>query len=406
MKAKRWAGVLFCFLIWSLWVGPAAGAEKKSDCVVCHEKITAGIVQQFATSKMAASLDCENCHGSDHKSMEDPERAKLPAPELCGGCHESQFKQYSDGKHALAWVAMEAMPTTGFMPHPYIEGLKGCGGCHRIGLRKVKSDQAYRYGMACTSCHTRHKFSKAEARSPEACHMCHMGFDHPQYEMWASSKHGTVYATDPTSGRAPTCQTCHMGEGNHRVMTAWGFLALRLPEPDSEWMGYRTTILKGLQVLDPKGNPTPRLEVVKAGKVCRLSMEEWQEERNSMQETCWKCHSRRFVRTNLKSADDMIKEADRLMAQGINLVAGLYEEGLIQPQPGKIPYPDVLTFYDTMTPIEQKLYVMFLEHRMRTFQGAFHNNPDYVTWYGLGELKKDIVDMTQEAKEMRAGKKK
>ena len=406
MKAKRWTGILFCFLIWSLLVGSATGAEKKSDCVVCHEKFTGRIVQEYATSRMSASLDCQGCHGSDHNSMEDPERAKLPTPELCGGCHETQFKQYSDGKHALAWMAMEAMPITGFMPHPYIEGQKGCGGCHRIGLRPVKSDQAYRYGAACISCHTRHKFSKAEAQSPRACRMCHMGFDHPQYEMWTSSKHGTIYATDPMSGRAPTCQTCHMGEGNHRVMTAWGFLALRLPEPDSEWMGYRTTILKGLQVLDPKGNPTPRFDVVKAGQVCRLSMEEWLAERNSMLGTCWKCHSKRFARTNLKNADGMIKEADRLMAQGINLVAGLYEEGIIQPQPGKIPYPDMLTFYETMTPIEQKLYIMFLEHRGRTFQGAFHNNPDYVTWYGLAELKKDIVDMTREAQEMRAGKKK
>jgi hypothetical protein len=292
------------------------------------------------------------------------------------------------------------------MPHPYIEGLKGCGGCHRIGLRPAKSGQAYRYGMACISCHTRHKFSTAEAQSPEACRMCHMGFDHPQYEMWISSKHGTIYATDPTSKRAPTCQTCHMEAGNHRVMTAWGFLALRLPEPDAEWMGYRTTILKGLQVLDPKGNPTPRLEVVKAGKVARLSMEEWQKERNAMLATCGRCHSSRFARQNLENGDAMIKEADRLMAQGINLVAALYEEGIIQPQPGKLPYPDLLTFYEAMTPIEQRLYVMFLEHRMRTFQGAFHINPDYVTWYGLAELKKDVVDMTKEAQLMRAEKKK
>jgi predicted CXXCH cytochrome family protein len=406
MKAKRWKRVLFCFVIWSLLVGPAIGAEKKSDCVVCHEKVTARIVQEYATSKMSASVDCQGCHGSAHNSTKNPELAQLPTPDLCGGCHETQFKQYSDGKHALAWVAMEAMPTTGFMPHPFIEGLKGCGGCHRIGLRPSKGEQAYRYGMPCISCHTRHEFSSAEAQSPEACRMCHMGFDHPQYEMWASSKHGAIFATDPASKRAPTCQTCHMEEGNHRVMTAWGFLALRLPEPDAEWMGYRTTILKGLQVLDPKGNPTPRLEVVKAGKVARLSMEEWQKERNRMLTTCLRCHGTRFARMNLENGDAMIKEADRLMAQGINLVAGLYEEGIIQPQPGKLAYPDMLTFYETMTPIEQRLYIMFMEHRMRTFQGAFHNNPDYVTWYGLAELKKDIVDMTRDAQEMRAGKKK
>jgi cytochrome c553 len=222
--------------------------------------------------------------------------------------------------------------------------------------------------------------------------------------MWSSSKHGAIYFTDPGSGRAPTCQTCHMEDGNHRVMTAWGFLALRLPEPDLEWMGYRTTILKALQVLDPKGEPTPRLEVVKAGKVARLSTEEWQKERDRMLSTCSRCHSSHFARQNLENADAMIKEADRLMVRGIDLVAGLYQDGIILSQTGKVPYPDVLTFYEAMTPIEQKLYVMFLEHRMRTFQGAFHNNPDYVTWYGLAELKKDLVEMARDDHEMRAGK--
>jgi len=331
-------------------------------------------------------------------------KAELPTPDRCAGCHPEQYKQYANGKHSLAWVAMEAMPTTGFQPHPFIEGLKGCGGCHRIGLRKAESQGAYRYGMACISCHTRHKFSRVEAQSPQACRMCHMGFDHPQWEMWSSSKHGAIYFSDPASGRAPTCQACHLEDGNHRVMTAWGFLALRLPEADAEWMGYRATILKGLQVLDPAGNPTPRLEVVKAGKVARLSAEEWQAERDRMLKTCSRCHSSQFARVNLENADAMIKEADRLMAKGIDLVAGLYHDGIIQPQPGKLAYPDVLTFYDAITPIEQKLYVMFLEHRMRTFQGAFHNNPDYVTWYGLAELKKDVVEMTRDAHEMRRQK--
>ena len=43
---------------------------------------------------------------------------------------------------------------------------------------------------------------------------------------------------------------------------------------------------------------------------------------------------------------------------------------------------------------------MFLEHRMRAFQGAFHMNPDYVTWYGLAELNKDLVDIRNEAENM------
>jgi hypothetical protein len=30
---------------------------------------------------------------------------------------------------------------------------------------------------------------------------------------------------------------------------------------------------------------------------------------------------------------------------------------------------------------------MFLEYRMRTFEGAFHMNPDYMHWYGWTPMK-------------------
>ena len=43
---------------------------------------------------------------------------------------------------------------------------------------------------------------------------------------------------------------------------------------------------------------------------------------------------------------------------------------------------------------------MFLEHRMRAFQGAFHMNPDYTTWYGLAEMKKDLVEIKHDATQM------
>ena len=43
---------------------------------------------------------------------------------------------------------------------------------------------------------------------------------------------------------------------------------------------------------------------------------------------------------------------------------------------------------------------MFLEHRMRAFQGAFHMDPDYVTWYGLAEMKRDLIEIKDEAERM------
>jgi hydroxylamine dehydrogenase len=45
--------------------------------------------------------------------------------------------------------------------------------------------------------------------------------------------------------------------------------------------------------------------------------------------------------------------------------------------------------------------VMFLEHRMRAFQGAFHANPDYANWYGWSEMRRDLVEIQAMAEDMR-----
>ena len=65
--------------------------------------------------------------------------AMLATAATCNDCHPDQFEQFSKGKHALAWAAMEAMPTTHALPLALTQGMKGCGGCHKIGL---KSDEA------------------------------------------------------------------------------------------------------------------------------------------------------------------------------------------------------------------------------------------------------------------------
>ena len=64
-------------------------------------------------------------------------------------------------------------------------------------------------------------------------------------------------------------------------------------------------------------------------------------------------------------------------------------------------FPDLLTFHDAPTAVEQKLFVMFLEHRMRAFQGTFHANPDYALWYGWSEMQRDLTEIKTIAAEMR-----
>jgi hydroxylamine dehydrogenase len=403
-------------------------SEDSRACVKCHvsKGITGSAIRDWQLSKhFGMGVGCADCHvpaqnaaaaiTGTSTACEDKRVRRGVSPHNCAVCHAEQFEQFSQGKHAAAWLAMIAMPTTAEQPKAIIEGEKGCGGCHRIGRDEGK----------CDSCHTRHLFAAAEARRPEACMTCHMGFDHPQWEMYSTSKHGAIYAMEgarwnwnlkladwfenPEKAsldrpRAPVCSTCHMPKGDHTVKTAWGFLALRLPEKDPEWLQYRQKILIGLGVLTPEGQPTARLDVVKVGKLARLSAEEWQAERDRMIAVCTNCHARSFAQQNLEAADSIIKESDKLMAEAIDIVEGLYRDGILERPKDRPPHPDLLRFYEVKYPIEQKLYTMFLEHRMRSFQGAFHMNPDYQHWYGWAEMKRDLYEIRHDAEELRASR--
>jgi hydroxylamine dehydrogenase len=392
-----------------------AGAPADSQCVDCHSKITPNIVSDWKLSKHhQAEVTCIACHGDQHTSATDVAKVQIPTPDTCATCHSAQVEQYKKGKHALAWAAMKAMPTIHWQPMAMIEGEKGCGGCHKIGLKSPSEisdlrQQGSQFGTAaCDSCHTRHTFSADEARQPQACQSCHMGFDHPQWEMYSSSKHGVRHELKdlkvlPPNAAAPTCQTCHMQNGNHEVRTAWGFLAVRLPLPeDKQWAADRATILQSLGVLDPDGKPTALVDTVKAADVARLTQEAWQRERDKMITTCNQCHSGNFARQQLQMGDDMIRNADHLMAEAILVVAGLYKDGIL-PKPKNYTYafPNLLTFHDAPTVIEQKLFVMYLEHRMRTFQGTFHASPDYAMWYGWSEMQRDLTEIKELADNMR-----
>ncbi|MDI6763109.1 MAG: multiheme c-type cytochrome [Thermodesulfobacteriota bacterium] len=389
-------------------------------CVECHKKVTPGIVSDWQLSKHSKNkIDCVQCHGADHKSAKDVAKAKIPTPDTCATCHDKRVKEFKAGKHAAAWAAMKAMPTAHWQPMSLMEGMKGCGGCHKIGLKSEAEIKELKktgpgFGVAsCDACHTRHTFSVQEARQPQACQTCHMGFDHPQWEMYSGSKHGVRYLlkqnkTLPATASAPTCQTCHMQGGNHEVRTAWGFLAVRLPMPeDKQWTSDRATILQGLGVLDPEGKPTGRLEVVKAADVARLTQESWQKERDKMLKACNKCHSANFAKAELEKGDQIIKDADRLMAEAIRIIADLYKDGILpKPKNYAHPFPDLLAFHDAPTVIEQKLFVMFLEHRMRTFQGTFHANPDYALWYGWSKMQQSLTEIKEKAADLREKTKK
>ncbi len=399
-----------------------------TTCIECHTKISPGQVNDWKVSKHAENdITCSVCHGEEHQTAEDYKKAVLPDESVCADCHQEQFDSFSAGKHNFGWTVLNAIPATHFAPDELIEGGRGCGGCHNMGIKteEQKQDQlakGYRYqNNSCDECHTRHAFSVTEARDPHACQQCHMGYDHPQWEMWSSSKHGERYFAKlagnlPEGAAAPTCQHCHLQDGTHENRTAWGFLGVRLPLPeDPQAAADRVTILKALGVLNPEtGEPTAILDAVKAVDMARLDEASWQKERDKMLKVCSECHSAAYAKEQLDMGDSILTKADRLMAEAIETVAGLYKDGIIKkPESYPFNYPFILALMhtngtnwdenlDSLSYIDQVLLQMYFKHRMRAYQGFFHVNPDYAYWYGWNMMTQDLGEIKHLAKSMRA----
>ncbi len=413
---KKWIALLGCSIAMFCFTTLAIAA--KEICINCHKTISPGQVADWESSRHSKEdVTCSVCHGDEHKGAKNAHLARLPDEHVCAECHEDQFNQFAKGKHNFGWTSLNALPITHVEPDELMEGGRGCGGCHNMGIKseeqkKDQRDKGYRYqNNSCDECHTRHSFSKKEALDPRACQQCHMGYDHPQWEMWSSSKHGARYAMKekgklPEKAQAPTCQFCHMPDGTHTNKTAWGFLGVRLPLPeDKQWAADRVTILKALGVLNPEtGQPTGRLEAVKSVDMVRLTQEAWQTERDKMIKTCSKCHSKQYAGEQLAMGDAMMQKADRLLAEGIDTVAGLYKDGIIKkPENYAFAYPDFLYFMQTGgSHIDQVLFQMYMKHRMRTYQAFFHVNPDYAYWYGWAMMVKDLDEIKELARTMRA----
>ncbi len=408
------------------------------------------------TKKPKNPVGCADCHGEEHQTAEDYLKAELPTAEKCGGCHEKQLDELRKSKHNLAWFGMKSQIAWHGQPGAIVrKGYRGCSGCHKIGQKglmgiaqgvteEIKYDGGeeeshYRYGNAqCDTCHSRHSFKKSEAQDPRICANCHMGFDHPHWEMYTSAKHGIIWAIEGhknVDGRAPTCQTCHMQQGNHAVVAPWGFLGLRIPtrhnvlaliekapglekqlrdlaellpegnfidvDDDPQWTLDRAIILQALGVLDDNFQPTKRfIEIVVQGEAVR-GPEAFNEIRVGMKKICNECHTKGYVNAHFKASDEVIKAADSKFATAISAVQGLYKDGILEKPEGWEYAPDLLRHYEAKTSIEQELYKVMLIYRQRSFQGGFHASNDYMHWYGWAPLNAAVNVILEEAGKMR-----
>jgi hypothetical protein len=149
--------------------------------------------------------------------------------------------------------------------------------------------------------------------------------------------------------------------------------------------------------MDQQGRPTDLLNEFQVRGIIQVKPEEWTRFREEMVEICGTCHGKLFAREKLLQRDAFIKKTDQLMVEAIQLVEPLYEKSIL-PRPELRPTsPDLLGLYSPPNPLEEKLWEMFLRHRIILLHGAFHNNPDYTTNHGWVKLKaayEDVKRMT------------
>jgi hypothetical protein len=360
----------------------ASVALAGDDCLGCHEEKTPGAVRQWRGSAHGpAGIGCAECHGDDHERIESgqaPVEAKV-----CGRCHQEAFHQHTKSRHGMGlhsgWGCtrklsgrdpgecrfcheegstrpLSTVECSRFLKQTSEMGELGCNRCHQVE-------------SSCASCHTNHGTDLKAVRDPLICAKCHMGPDHPQWEMWQTSMHGTLHATSGESV-GPSCQSCHMPVGTHDV--------------------------SGGLTMTPGGELYPQ--------------EELAERRSAMIAVCTPCHGERFARRDLERGDAVRSQSKALVKEAEEILWDLADRGLLDPMPrdrpahplrGNALVTDSQMLYEDTSRIERLFFKMKKYDLAKTVKGAYHQNPAYTHWYGNAELKMDLIDIRAEASRLR-----
>ncbi len=393
-----------------------APVPKTSEaCVDCHrrERIAATSMGTWRSSRHAAvGVGCAECHlapgSGDHASLcPAPGVHREVAAGTCGRCHPHQAEQFASGRHARAWAALEGVRQE--LPGLNASATRGCELCHQIGAN----------GGRCDYCHTRHAFDPAEARRPESCRPCHQGANHPEWDMYSVSRHGSLYAIEgggwdwshaieklygdaaPEQNRpprVPVCATCHMARGGHQVPAVGGAALLGFASVDPEWLADEAVIRGHFQAgRSPGAGPTPIASASAAGAPDPLSRAF-----PDLVTACSGCHTRSFAAAQIAAWQQDVREADRLTAQAVRAVDRLRTDGLVPAQAVIPRSTDELDLVEPGSTIEGRLWHMVLVDRVRLVLGIFHQDPDYGRQQGWSDLRTDLGAITEEAAEIRS----
>jgi hypothetical protein len=371
---------------------PNALANSRNTCVECHARTTPGIIQQYGHSTMAAAnVDCQDCHevSADYPGAVEHEGAYVlnsPTTAMCQKCHQQQVAQFNQSRHGLpAYTAVfgtqdltpdlmaiyQAIPEGQYAPDKSrnaIAELEGpaitrfaCESCHNVGKPGVDGSVGQ-----CQKCHLRHEFSLEQARKPETCNACHIGPDHPQWEIYQESPHGIAYMTgghrwnwEAEPGTltvedfpAPTCAICHMS----------GFGSVG----STHDVGDRLTWF----LFSPISERRPA----------------WEDNKVRMQGVCLECHNPNFIDAFYKDGDLLVGRVNELVRESDEIIQPLKEQNLLTADP-----------FDE--PIDYVHFELW-HHWGRTAKfGAWMQGPDYTQWHGAYEMLADLAELREMVRE-------
>lgn len=403
----------------------AAPAKSKDDiqigkiCIECHTKESPGIVSEWKKSSHASAgkqVDCYDCHKGKQgdKGVVQHEKDKsgkpmfinpIVSPKTCAQCHEKEVAQQQRSHHAKAGQILASLDN---LMGEVIGGpaavTAGCKQCHggkveidptsdeatykswpNTGIGRVNSDGSL---GSCSACHARHRFSSAQARTPDTCGKCHLGPDHPQMEIYNESKHGILYRANVgemkldakkwvagvTYSAAPTCATCHMGATRTQEVThdVGERISWTLRPPISTKLNM-VRLSNGDEFDQPEGKPIPKVgDTVKGAQVVEILT--WEERRKKMTNVCYACHSSNVINGHYQQFDDVVNLYNDKFAKPISAaMKELQEKGYLTDTP-----------FDEQ--IEWTWWEIWHHEGRRARHGASMNGPDYTWWHGMYEV--------------------
>ena len=388
------------------------GDPKGEECVVCHRKHSPGLYQEWNKSlhgqRGVNCLDCHKANGKDKDGFRHKGEliSVIVTPKDCARCHSTEFEEMDGSHHSKGGQILASLDNLlGEVVGGPAAVNAGCKQCHgsvieigedgkplpttwpNTGIGRINPDGSL---GSCTACHGRHRFSKAQARTPDTCGKCHVGPDHPQIEVYNESKHGIIYHAKVNEmnlesekweagidySAAPTCATCHMSAGGGEKPThnvgeriSW---TLRPP------ISVKNNLVKlknGDEFDVPEGKPLPKLGTkIKGSTVSKVLT--WKERRLKMQNVCTACHTDSVILGHYNQFDKVVDLYNEKFAKPIAAIMGeLKKSGTISQSP-----------FDEK--IEWIWWEIWHHEGRRARHGASMSGPDYTWWHGLYEVAK------------------